>query len=74
MVMNQMDIRVPSGRWLGLGEVLEGNLNFICVVYFFIYNEKQSYNNFPLKSFFFMKRKEKEKNWVLTRATRGNRE
>ena len=58
--MNQMDIRVPSGRWLGLGEVLEGNLNFVCIVYFFIYSEKQSYNNFPVKMFFYEEKEERK--------------
>lgn len=49
--MHQTNITVPLERRSGLGEILKGSLNFICIVPF-IYNEKQSHTNFLLKDFF----------------------
>lgn len=49
--MHQMDIRVPPGRRQGLWDVLEGNLNLICIVYIF-YIMRNSHIHFSFKDFF----------------------
>lgn len=61
MVIHQMDIRVPPGRRLGLGEVLEGSLDFICIVYFLYTTTRNSHIIFSFKDFFFNDEKGGEK-------------